>query len=76
MTVEQGLRLTFPVDDSLQDCYSGRQTCLTNDLPGELSHLLATSSQVSAFLAGWLEVGQRLLASRQEDSDSVDVEEF
>ena len=63
------------MDNSLQDCYSGRATCLTNDLPGELSHLLARSGQVSAFLAGWLEVGQRLLSSRQMDSDTVDVEE-
>ena len=63
------------MDNSLQECYSGRPTCLTNDLPGELGHLLASSTQVSAFLAGWLEVGQRLLASRQTDPDTVDVEE-
>ena len=63
------------MDNSLQGCYSARQTCLDNDLGGEVSHLLATWSHLNTFLAGWLEVGQRLLTSREEDSDTVDVEE-
>ena len=71
----QGLRLTFPVDNSLQGCYSGRPTCVREDLGGEVSHLLSTWNNINTFLSGWLEVGNRLLASRHSDSDTVDVEE-
>ena len=33
----QGLELTFPIEDSLLTCYKGRQSCVDNDLPSEVS---------------------------------------
>ena len=62
------------MSDSLQGCYEGRPSCVNNDLPGELGHLMLSASQVSSFLAGWLETGKRLLSLSALEEDSVDVE--
>ena len=72
--LSQGLNLTFPVTDSLQGCYEGRPSCVNNDLPGELDHLMLSASQFSSFLGGWLGTGQRLLSLWELEEDSVDVE--
>ena len=69
------MSLAYPVDNSLQDCYRARETCLNNDLQGELDHLLVRAREVSTFLTGWLEVGRRLVTLTQMGEDSVDVED-
>ena len=33
----QDLKLTFPVDNSLLTCYKDRESCVSNDLPTEVS---------------------------------------
>ena len=71
----QGVDLAFPVDNSLQECYRGRHTCLNNDLQGELNHLLLRATEVKTFLTGWYEVGQKLVTLTQLGEDSVDVDE-
>ena len=35
----QGLKLVFPVDNSLQGCYKDRASCVARDFQGEVSFL-------------------------------------
>ena len=36
MPVSQGLKLVFPVDNSLQGCYKQRESCVARDFSGEV----------------------------------------
>ena len=36
MPVPQGLKLVFPVDNSLQGCYKQRESCVSRDFQGEV----------------------------------------
>lgn len=36
----QGLDLTFPVDNSLQDCYRERQSCVEGDIVEEVHNFI------------------------------------
>jgi len=40
-----GMDLTFPIDNSLQDCYKGRETCVKRDFGGEVDHLVQNFRQ-------------------------------
>ena len=40
MPVSQGLKLVFPVDNSLQGCYKQRESCVARDFSGEVGFFL------------------------------------
>ena len=45
----QGLKLVFPVDNSLQGCYKDRASCVARDFQGEVSFLRSTNRERDIF---------------------------
>ena len=44
MIITQGLKgLTFPVDNSLQECYDDRSSCVNNDIAAEVNIITPAS---------------------------------
>ena len=70
----QGLDLTLPVDNSLQDCYRERQSCVQGDIVEEVnshlftlfklttqvSHLARSVSNLWQFWMSWTELPEQL----------------
>ena len=40
VVVLQGVDLTVPVDNSMQECYGGRESCVNKSFPGEVGYYL------------------------------------
>lgn len=55
-----GLSLTFPVDNSLQGCYNDRQSCMDDDLPGEVGNLMGNIATINEFGWRWWELSEKI----------------
>jgi len=57
---QMGLNLTYPVDNSLQECYNNRTTCVNNDFNGEVDNLFENLAIVKDFGSRWLELSDKI----------------
>lgn len=51
---------SFSLDNSLLSCYKDRQTCVDDDLPGEVTRLIDRVTGLKKFATEWLDLGEKI----------------
>ena len=63
MPVSQGLKLVFPVDNSLQGCYKQRESCVARDFSGEVGFSFFNFGEWNIFFLSARPLAHQLLWS-------------
>lgn len=51
---------TFSLDNSLLSCYGNRYSCVNDNLPGEVDHLISNIVGLKRFASNWMDLGEKI----------------